>query len=280
MKVIFLDIDGTLVDYSTRISESAVKAVQETRKNGNRVYLSTGRSRAEVYDSIWEIGVDGMIGGNGMYIEDRGTVIQDLVMRKKDVVKAVDWMNENGLGFYLESRNGLFGSSNFLAKASEVLFGEDSEDGRKRVSELMPHMIFDGEFYRDDVAKISFCLSPDKLEEARAMFGDFLKVDSWSGSGKKQEFGELAVMGADKVHAVSKLLEYLGVKKEDTFAFGDAESDIQMVRYCQVGVAMGNAGERLKSVADYVTDDVDRDGLWKAFVKFGLVSAVKFETKV
>ncbi|WP_099468048.1 Cof-type HAD-IIB family hydrolase [Konateibacter massiliensis] len=271
MKVIFLDIDGTLVGYDMKIPESAIKAIQETRKRGNKVYLTTGRSKAEVYENLWEIGLDGMIGGNGMYIEDNGVVIQDLVMKKEDVIKAVDWMKEHDLGFYLESKNGLFGSDNLAEKSSLVMYGEDTEEHRKQIDAVFPHMIFGTDFYRDDIAKISFCLYPDLLDEAKEKFGDILKVSSWSGSGKKQEFGEFAILGIDKVHAVDTLLEYLKVGKEDTFAFGDAASDKQMVEYCEVGIAMGNAEEGLKEAADFVTDTVADDGLWNAFVRYNLV---------
>lgn len=69
-KVIFLDVDGTLVDYETKIPESAILAIRKARENGHRIYISAGRSKAEVYSELWEIGLDGMIGGNGSYVED------------------------------------------------------------------------------------------------------------------------------------------------------------------------------------------------------------------
>ena len=71
-KLIFLDVDGTLVDYENRIPASAVEAIRKARSLGHRVYICTGRSRAEVYAPLWDIGLDGMIGGNGAYVEDHG----------------------------------------------------------------------------------------------------------------------------------------------------------------------------------------------------------------
>lgn len=64
-KIIFLDVDGTLVDYENKLPASAVTAIRQARSNGHRVYICTGRSRAEVYPELWDIGLDGMIGGNG-----------------------------------------------------------------------------------------------------------------------------------------------------------------------------------------------------------------------
>ena len=74
-KIIFLDVDGTLVNYENYIPESAVKAIRKARKNGHKVYICTGRSKAEVYPELWEIGLDGMIGGNGSYVEHAGEIV-------------------------------------------------------------------------------------------------------------------------------------------------------------------------------------------------------------
>jgi len=67
------------------------------------------------------------------------------------------------------------------------------------------------------------------------------------------------------------LLEYLGAKKEDTIAIGDAKVDIPMLEYCQVGVAMGNGGPEILAMVDVITDDVVEDGFYNAFEKLGLL---------
>lgn len=66
-KILFVDVDGTLVDYENNLPDSAVEAIRRARKNGHKVYICTGRSKAEVYQNLWNIGLDGMIGGNGSY---------------------------------------------------------------------------------------------------------------------------------------------------------------------------------------------------------------------
>ncbi|VIS79739.1 HAD superfamily hydrolase [Streptococcus pneumoniae] len=68
-KIIFLDVDGTIVDYDNHIPDSAKIAIQQSRKNGHFVFLCTGRSKAEMPNEILDIGFDGIIGGNGSYIE-------------------------------------------------------------------------------------------------------------------------------------------------------------------------------------------------------------------
>lgn len=102
-KVIFLDVDGTLVDYHNRIPQSAIDAIRQARRNGHLVYVCTGRSRAEMQAELWEIGLDGMIGGNGSYVEHHDQVLMHQLISKEDARAVVDWLTERGLAFYLES---------------------------------------------------------------------------------------------------------------------------------------------------------------------------------
>ncbi|MGT2968001.1 HAD-IIB family hydrolase, partial [Streptococcus azizii] len=99
-KIIFLDVDGTLVDYHNRIPQSAIEAIRRARANGHLVYVCTGRSRAEMQPELWEIGLDGMIGGNGSYVEHQGQVIMHQLISKEDSKAVVDWLQDRGLEFY------------------------------------------------------------------------------------------------------------------------------------------------------------------------------------
>lgn len=93
-KIIFIDVDGTLLDYENKLPQSAVTAIQQARANGHKVYICTGRSKAEVYDYIWDIGRDGMIGGNGSYVEHQGQVIMHQLITKDQCCHIVDWLKE------------------------------------------------------------------------------------------------------------------------------------------------------------------------------------------
>ena len=65
--------------------------------------------------------------------------------------------------------------------------------------------------------------------------------------------------------------QYYDIGLEQTVAFGDSMNDYEIVREAGIGIAMGNSVEELKAVADYVTDDIDRDGVWKACRHLGLI---------
>lgn len=275
-KIIFLDVDGTLIDYENHIPESAIKAIRKARENGHRVYICTGRSKAEVYPELWGIGLDGMIGGNGSYVEDTGTVVMHQLITLEQCCRIVDWLNSRKLEFYLESNNGLFASEHFAKKAQPAIReysrrkGKPSAD-KATVDNVFPDMIYGEKLYRNDLNKISYLLnSYQDFLETKEQFPD-MENGTWGGAGETALFGDLGVKGITKGNAISHLLDYLKAKPEDTIAFGDAKIDIPMLECCKIGVAMGNGGKEIKEIADYITDDVENDGLYNAFVKFGLI---------
>lgn len=273
-KIIFIDVDGTLVDYENNIPASAVDAIRCARKNGHKVYISTGRSKAEVYDNIWDIGLGGMIGGNGSYVEDGGKVVMHQLITPDQCKHIVDWLHGRGLEFYLESNNGLFASEHFETGALEAIQRYSERKGKSSnitVRDVFPDMIFDGDLYRDDLNKVSYVLSSyqDYLDACEE-FPD-LQNGTWGGAGETALFGDIGVQNISKAHAIQKLLDYLHADVEDTIAFGDAKIDIPMFEYCNYSVCMGSGGAEAKEAADYVTDDVTRDGLYKAFQYLKLI---------
>lgn len=273
-KIIFLDVDGTLVDYENRLPDSAVEAVRRARANGHRVYICTGRSKAEVYPWLWDIGLDGMIGGNGCYVEDHGHTVMHQKVSPEQCRRVVDWLHGRGLEFYLECNSGLYASENFEEAAQDSIqryAKQKGADSPMTVRTVFPDMIFGGELYRDDLNKVSFLLSSyqDYLD-AREAFPD-LKAGTWGGKGEEALFGDLGVKDIDKAVAVETLVRYLGGDMADTIAFGDAKVDIPMLECCAVGVAMGSGGPEIRAMADLVTDGVEEDGLLHAFEKLKLI---------
>lgn len=274
---IFLDVDGTITNYHNLIPDSAKIALRKARSNGHKVIFVTGRSKAEMYDEILEIGYDGYIGGNGSYIEYEGEVILEKVISKDDSVAIVDWLHEKGLEFYLESNNGLFASENFEQRGKSTMQEYVAYKGQDNASEMdvrksFPEMIFGEEnLYREDLNKVSFILeSYDDYLNAKEQFSH-LKVGTWGGDGEKALFGDIGVANIDKGYAISQLLNHIKASPTETIAFGDAKIDIPMFKICQIGVALGSGGEELKRLADYVTDTVDNDGIYKAFEYFNLI---------
>ena len=86
-------------------------------------------------------------------------------------------------------------------------------------------------------------------------------------------FTDITSGEADKGKGLQVMAEYLGLDISETMAFGDGGNDISIIREAGIGVAMGNANEEVKAMADYVTSSVDEDGVKNALVHFGIIQA-------
>ena len=277
-KVIFLDVDGTLIDYEAKMPKSAAIAVTKARGNGHKVYICTGCSKAEILKrNLCDL--DGMIGGNGAYVETDNKVILHQGLSKEDVKKIVDWCNARKLGFYLESNSGMYCNDYMLEQGPSTMrkyaLGKGASEidaNTKSHSFVSSFILLKGDdLYRDDVNKISFILSSyqDHLD-SKSEFSH-LVANTWGGKNEEALFGDLGPTGINKRTAIEALLDYLHVSKEDTISFGDAKIDLSMFECCGFNVAMGNGGKEIKEAADYITDDVDHDGLYKAFEYLKLI---------
>lgn len=277
-KIIFLDVDGTLIDYEAKLPKSAAKAVELARANGHKVYICTGCSKAEILQRhLCEL--DGMIGGNGAYVEDHGNVVMHQGLTKEKVKHIVDWCNERHLGFYLEANSGMYCNDYMLSQGPETMLkyslgkGTDLEKAKASSANFVNSFIhLQGEdLYRDDVNKISFILSSyqDHLD-SKVEFPE-LEANTWGGKGEVALFGDLGPQGITKRHAIEVLLNYLKVDPKQTISFGDAKIDLSMFECCAFNVAMGNGGKEIKEAADYITSDVNEDGLYRAFEYLKLI---------
>lgn len=83
--------------------------------------------------------------------------------------------------------------------------------------------------------------------------------------------GELSVPNIHKANAIETLINYLGIERKNTYAFGDGMNDKEMLEYVNIGIAVGNAKEGLKAVADEITDNIDNNGIYNSMKKHNLI---------
>lgn len=276
-KVIFLDVDGTLVNDNGVVPESAKDAVRQARNNGHYVFLCTGRSKAEIYDEIMEIGFDGVIGAAGGYIEVNNEIILHKKVDREDVEHLVNYFDKNNIDFYLESNGGLFASKNCKKTLNKLVFEGVDKDSKlykeleKGIGQFIEALIEGEDLIRDDINKISFLDSETSIETIRDEFKDKFNVIHCTVPMFGENSGELSVPGVHKALAIEYLIEHLGLSKETTFAYGDGINDMEMLQYVNYGIAMGNANEALKEIACDITATHDEDGIYNSFKKYRLI---------
>ncbi|TWT06400.1 Cof-type HAD-IIB family hydrolase [Planococcus sp. CPCC 101016] len=276
-KIIFMDIDGTLVNDKGVIPESAKQGIQRARRNGHLVFICTGRSKAELFPEILEVGFDGIIGAAGGYIEVEEKVLLHEQVKKADIKHLVDFFNQHEVDFYLESNGGLFASENckkHIRAIIEKMMVENPEAKEEIEKGLQPFhdLLIEGqELVRDDINKISFLGSDVPYEVIKQEFQSKFLVIPSTVPAFGENSGELSVIGIHKATAIKKLIEHLDLEKQNTYAYGDGINDIEMLQFVQYGIAMGNAKEAVKKAADDITDSHDEDGIYNSFKKYELI---------
>lgn len=279
--IIFFDVDGTLVDVRPAreyIPESTIKAVRETRAKGNLCFLCTGRSLAEIYPYILEVGFDGIIGAGGGFVTIGDEMLYHKKVSNEDVHRVVDFFEENGYDYYLESNGGLFASEKLIPRLEMITYGDVENDlaAKKKKEEEPSHFItslIEGEsMYRDDVNKICFLENKDiPFQTIVDNFSNTFNVIHCTVPMFGDDSGELSVTGVSKASAIETLINHLNIPRENTYAFGDGLNDIDMLEFCNTGIAVDNAKDGLKAIADEICDDIADDGIYKAMKKHNLI---------
>ena len=272
MKLIFVDIDGTLTPAGTNTPpDSALRAIRAAQKKGNRVFLCTGRNLA-MLSPLLPYGFDGMVASSGGYVTCGDEVIYDHPMTKEQLETALTLLHRNGVFCTIEAKEGTGGDENlkdFLAGTE----GGNSEIERWRRAlkdnlNIRPMAEYDG----SPVYKVVVMASEDrKLDEARSRLGRGFQFVVQDVPAHGCVNGELINRAFDKGRGVLKVAEHLGVPAADTVGFGDSMNDLEMIQTVGMSVCMENGSAELKKRSRLICPAVTEDGLAWAFEKLGLV---------
>jgi len=277
-KINFLDIDGTLMNDNGVIPESAILAVRKARENGHLVFICTGRSKNIIFPEILEVGFDGIIGAAGGYIEIEDNILFHEQIKKENIQYLVEYFDTHEIDFLLESNDGTFCSKNAKKRMLSAIESHllDNPDFKEHIEKgFMPfyEMLIDGEdLIREDINKIIF-FGSDYLpfERITQEFESRFTITPNTVSAFRKNGGELSILDINKSTAIMKVIEHFNISKEHTFAYGDSLNDLEMLEFVQHGIAMGNAHEAVKKVADDITDTHDENGIYNSFKKYGFI---------
>ena len=260
IKAAFFDIDGTLVSFNThKVSDSSKEAIRLLKEKGIKVFIATGRIKKHI-NNIDDLVFDGYITANGFdcYIGDKSIYRHSIA--KEEIYSLIDYLkNKELFPCSIMMNSGIF--INYVTK--------EVEEVSKSINLPIPAVDNYYEFLEKNINDIlQINLFVDENKEKQLMSKIFKNCES---SRWHPAFTDVNTKGGGKHIGIDKIIEYYGIKLEDTIAFGDGGNDITMIEHAAIGVAMGNANEGVKKIADYITDDVDNDGIFNALKHFNII---------
>lgn len=275
IKLICIDMDGTLLNSNHEVTERNKEVLRKAHSKGINIALTTGRIfvSARYYSDL--IGINApVIASNGAYIknnyEDRA--ILEGALDKKTAIEIYKIVHKHNLNINFNSWDTLIREKEVPKNHAYYIMNKYITE-EKRVKFLVTNDIistinnFEGTLLKGIVIEEKG--NKDNLwaakKEIKEKFKDKLHVVS-SGSDNF----EIMDGSISKGNAVLHLAKSLNINKDEIMCIGDSENDISMLKVAGVSVAMGNANEIVKEIADFITDTNNNDGVSKAIEKYVL----------
>lgn len=255
IKAIFFDIDGTLVSFNThKMSESTYLALKLLKEKGIKIFIATGRGK-DGLDVLDDIDFDGYITLNGQYCYTSQKLIYENTITKEDLQALLEYLKEKPFpcGFTEEDTKYFNLRDERVDFIHSITHNDDHPEGD--CSHVVDHKVYQ-----------CMCFIDEKEEK------ELLKIMPHCISARWHPiFCDVSPKGGTKQNGIDKFLEYYHISLQETMAFGDGGNDIQMLEHVAISIAMGNANDKVKQIADYITDDVDHDGIYNALKHFQLI---------
>lgn len=273
-KLIFFDIDGTLVSMLAPPSPAVREAIRAARANGHRVFLNTGRSRSIIGPDILAVGFDGIVASAGAYVAVGDTVLLDRLISEELVQECIRVFHDSGLYCHIETRDGVYNDPQMEELLRSVSHHPQNSEFIRMQREFQTSLAMRRfeDYPRQGAYKLCFtCLSMDSVRKAEQTLGDRFEfiIHAFASSADFLN-GEIIPREVDKGRGIELVCRYLNAPLEDTIAFGDSMNDAAMLKRAGLAVAMGNACDGLKALADVVCEDVDHDGAALELRRMGL----------
>ncbi|ABR47113.1 Cof-like hydrolase [Alkaliphilus metalliredigens QYMF] len=254
-KIVFFDIDGTLLDHDKKMPDSTKKAIKDLKDKGVYVAIATGRAPFHFEDIREELGIDTYVSCNGGYVVLEGKVIYKSILPTEDL-RAIE---------------------NLAMKSQHPIIYLNHQDfkvnieGHPAVEKCMADLklsepLYDPNFMsQNEIYHAILCCQ--KEEEAIYMnrSEDFVFL-RWH-----EQALDIIPKGLSKAKGIEAILKALSYERKDSYAFGDGHNDMEMLEFVGTGIAMGNALAELKLKANFVTEQVSKDGILLGLKKVALL---------
>lgn len=259
-KLIFFDIDGTLLDEKTFIvPDSTLNALKRAQENGHKCFINTGRPRSTIDKVITDIPFDGYVCGCGTYVEYQNQELFHIEIDRDLRKQVIESSFDCGVEAVLEGKHAVYFPENYKHPfISEV---------KKRYEEAgFPVYTYNR---NDDVMFDKYAAwyyEDSKIDEYRQIISKNFEIIQ-----RDIDFLEIVPSDYSKATGIQFITDYLNNTIDNTISIGDSTNDIPMLSYTKESVAMGNSNPLLFDLVTYITTNIDEDGIYKALKHFEII---------
>lgn len=261
-KLLFFDIDGTLIECNLdiySITENTRNALDRLKENGHDVFLATGRCKCFITEGVMNYPFSGYVTCNGAYVEYHGEPVYKAIIPSEAMKATMALSEQYDFNYYFES--------------SDYIYVRDQNDERHQWFAknwgMKPETVID-DFDPETIETYIGMIVVNDKKDISPMVNALSKYFDVQRHQSDYSF-DLTLKGVSKAVGIEKLVERINRNIDDTIAFGDGRNDIEMLETVKIGVAMGNAVDEAKAVANYETDRIENDGIVKALKHFELI---------
>lgn len=251
--IIFFDIDGTLCRYEDTVNDNIKKCFKSLHERSHMVFLCTGRSPKDISHDILSLGFDGIIACMGAVIIHGNEVLQNKFITPDMLLETVGLMIERKVPALILGIDEVLRTEQMKPTPLETGIVRSVED-LYRNGKLVEISSLDIEY--PNVSALG------KIREIMDKHSDLIEYNETSGQTR--------LKGVNKAEAIRVVLARYSHENLKSYAIGDSQNDIEMLNCVDVGIAMGDAPEDVKSVASWITSTVEEDGVCNAMKHFGL----------
>lgn len=255
--LIALDLDGTLLTDDKKISSKTKQTVLKAMDEGHIVVIATGRPHRASIQYYQDLDLKTpMVNYNGALVHhplDTSWQAVHNPMPNQTALKIVDACYEVTVNNILAEVM----DTVYLDDYSETIlriFKETRQDSPFTIGSLKNKL-------KADPTSLLIYPKEQQIEQLRTHLDDYAEVIEHRSWGVPWNFIEIVKKGINKAVGLQKVAQHFNIPQERIIAFGDEDNDLEMIDYAGVGVAMGNAINELKTIANHVTETNEQDGV-------------------
>lgn len=256
IKIIFIDLDGTLTDSNKSISTNSLEIIREVMREDIKIVLCSGRTNSYVINYANQI-------GNLRYvISSNGAEIFDLINNSDIFKNCLSFSNVQKLWKYALDNNFELLINTQNARYTNMPLKDKDDTSKipiKNIDFLKSTDIYQIVISSDDYDKM--CKLKDFIQSTRNLTIKNISHSFLNKEKNKTYFFDIVNYNTSKGNAIQNLLQNLDIPKQKTLCFGDSVNDCDMFKVCEFKVAMKNSVLELKQLANYITLSNDEDGV-------------------